>query len=171
MSDDGGRGRGALLLAGVLGTLHAAVSLYWGAGGQWLLETLGRRLTEAFAGWEWVLLPVGLVKLAAAWVPLLAARAGWPLRRLTRGACWLGAAVLVVWGGLNTVVGNLVLAGAIVPDGGFDRPGMVGHAFLWDPLFLAWGLALLVGLWGSRGEGQAGTTERPQNTRRRSWPR
>ena len=79
--------------------------------------------------------------------------------------------MLVAWGGLNTVVGNLVLAGAIVPDGGFDRPGMVGHAFLWDPLFLAWGLALAVGLWGSRGEGQAGSTERPQNTRRRSWPR
>ena len=28
---------------------------------------------------------------------------------------------------------------------------MVGHAFLWDPLFLAWGLALAVGLAQSRG--------------------
>ena len=145
-----GRGGVALLVAGLLGSLHAAFSLYWGAGGAWLVETLGQRLVDAFAGWEWLLLPIGLLKLAVAWVPLLAARAGWPVRRLSRGACWLGAAVLVAWGGLNTVVGQLVLAGVIVPEGGFDRAGMVGHAYLWDPLFLAWGLALAVGLARSR---------------------
>jgi hypothetical protein len=145
-----GRGRSALVLAGVLGSVHAAFSLYWGVGGEWLVETLGRRMVDAFAGWEWLLLPIGAVKLVAAWVPLVAARAGWPARRLSGGVCWLGAAVLLVWGGLNTVVGLLVLAGVIVPDGGYDRPAMVGHAFLWDPLFLAWGLALAVGLAQSR---------------------
>ena len=150
MTSHAGAGTRSLLLAGVLGSLHAAFSLYWGVGGEWLVETLGRRLVDAFAGLEWLLLPVGVVKLVAAWVPLVAARAGWPLRRLSRGACWLGAAVLLTWGGLNTVVGNLVLAGVIVPDGGYDRPGMVGHAFIWDPLFLAWGLALAVGLAQSR---------------------
>lgn len=146
MTSPAARGRRWLLLAGVLGSVHAAFSLYWGLGGAWLVETLGRRMVETFAGWEWLLLPVGLVKLVGAWVPLLADRAGWPVRRLSRGACWTAAVVLLVWGGLNTVVGNLVLAGVIIPDGGFDRPGMVGHAFLWDPLFLAWGLALAVGL-------------------------
>lgn len=40
----------------------------------------------------------------------------------------------MIWGGLNTAVGNLVLAGVIQPDSGFDRPGMIGHAYLWDPL-------------------------------------
>ena len=150
MTSYAGRGLGALVLAGVLGSVHAAFSLYWAVGGEWLVETLGRRMVDAFAGWEWLLLPIGAVKLVAAWVPLAAARAGWPARRLSRGVCWLGAAVLLVWGGLNTVVGNLVLAGVIVPDGGYDRAGMVGHAFLWDPLFLAWGLALAVGLAQSR---------------------
>lgn len=150
MTSYAGRGRAALLLAGVLGSVHAAFSLYWGFGGEWLVETLGRRLIESFAGWEWLLVPIGLAKLVAAWVPLVAARAGWPLRPLSRGACWLGAAVLLLWGGLNTAVGNLVLAGVIVPDGGYDRPGMVGHAFLWDPLFLVWGIALALGLAQSR---------------------
>ncbi|MBC2933640.1 DUF3995 domain-containing protein [Nocardioides sp. zg-1228] len=145
-----GRGRGALLVAGLLGSLHAAFSLYWGAGGHWLVETLGQRMADAFTGWEWLLLPIGLLKLVAAWVPLLAARAGWPVRRLSRGACWVGATVLVAWGGLNTVVGQLVLAGAVVPDGGVDRAGMVGHAYLWDPLFLLWGLVLAAGLARSR---------------------
>ncbi|MGF9761057.1 DUF3995 domain-containing protein [Microvirga sp. 0TCS3.31] len=150
MTPYAGRGRRALVLAGVLGSIHAAFSLYWGVGGEWLVETLGRRMADAFAGWEWLLLPIGLVKLVAAWLPLVAARAGWPARRLSRGVCWLGAALLLVWGGLNTVVGHLVLADVIVPDGGYDRPGMVGHAFLWDPLFLVWGLALAVGLAQSR---------------------
>ena len=150
MTSRAGRGTSSLVLAGVLGSVHAAFSLYWGGGGEWLVETLGRRLVRAFAGWEWLLLPIGAVKLFAAWVPLAAARAGWPPRRLSRGVCWLGAVVLLVWGGLNTIVGNLVLARVIVPDGGYDRAGMVGHAFLWDPLFLAWGLALAIGLAQSR---------------------
>lgn len=54
--------------------------------------------------------------------------------------------MLVLWGGLNTVVGNLVLAGLLQPADGYDYPGMLGHAYLWDPLFLLWGLALVAGL-------------------------
>lgn len=147
MSSARGRaGRRALALACLAGTAHALVSLYWGLGGQWLVETLGQRLLATFQGLEWVLLPVGVAKLAAAWVPLLAEARHWPARRAWRALSWLGAVVLVAWGGLNTVVGNLVLAGVIVPDGGFDRPGMVGHAYLWDPLFTVWGVALVVGL-------------------------
>lgn len=145
-----GRAVPALVTAGVLGTVHAAFSVYWGLGGTWLVDTLGRRLVETFSGLGWVLLPVGLVKLVAAVAPVLLAALDWPARRLSRTVCWSGAGVLVAWGGLNTVVGNLVLAGAIVPDDGFDRPGMVGHAYLWDPLFLLWGLALAVGLLSSR---------------------
>ena len=139
------------LLAAVVGSVHAGFSFYWGLGGDWLVPTLGQRIVQAFAGLEWLLLPVGLTKLAAAWSPWLAARAGWPARRLSRGVCWLAAGVLLVWGGLNTIVGNLVLAGAIVPEGGFDRTGMIGHAFLWDPLFAVWGLALAVALARRRG--------------------
>lgn len=139
-------GRTAFVVAGVLGTAHAAFSLYWGLGGGWLLSTLGERILDTFAGLEWVLIPVGLLKLAAAWLPALANSSGWPVARTSRIVAWLAVAVLVGWGGLNTVVGNLVVSGVIDPDGGYDRAGMIGHAFLWDPLFLAWGLALGVGL-------------------------
>ena len=139
-----------LALAAVFGAVHAGFSLYWSMGGTWLVWSLGSNLQASFKGWEWVLVPVGVVKLVAALAPVELARRGWPVRRLTRSACWLGALGLVGWGAANTVAGNLVLAAVIHPRSGFDRPGMIGHAFLWDPLFLAWGVALGFGLFVSR---------------------
>ncbi len=144
------------VVAGVMGTIHAGFSLYWAAGGTWLLWSLGSRLLDTFEGREWVLIPVGVVKLAAAVTPLVMARWDWPTRQLTRTACWLGAAVLIAWGGLNTVVGNLVLTGMIQPGSGYDRSGMVGHAWLWDPPFLAWGIALVIGLAATRKRDRSG---------------
>lgn len=136
-----------LVLAAALGLVHAGFSLYWALGGTWLLETLGSRVVEQFSGRLGLLVPVVLVKVIAALAPVALEVARWPLRPATRGLAWLAAAVLVAWGGLNTVVGQLVLAGVVRPDGGYDRAGMIGHAWLWDPLFLAWGLALAAGLW------------------------
>lgn len=138
------------IAAAALGTSHAAFSLYWAFGGTWLLWSLGSGLLQTFAGREWLLFPVGVVKLLAALAPLFLARLHWPWPRVTRVACWVGSAALTAWGGLNTVVGNLVLSGTIQPDGGYDRPGMMGHAWFWDPLFLLWGLALITGLVVSR---------------------
>lgn len=150
MTDGSARPPLALILAAVFGTIHGAFSIYWSLGGSWLVWSLGTSLQERFSGQEWLLAPVGLVKLTAALAPIALALRGWPLPRLTRLVCWLGAAVLMIWGGANAVVGNLVLAGVIRPESGFDRPGMIGHAYLWDPLFLAWGVALTVGLSASR---------------------
>lgn len=145
------RATGAFITAGVLGAVHAGVSFYWAAGGQFLAWSVGTDLVTSFQGREWLLAPIGLAKLAGAVGPLLLARAGWPLRRFTRLTCWFGALVLLVWGGLNTLVANLILTGVIRPTSGFDRAGMIGHAYLWDPLFLAWGVALTLGLLASRG--------------------
>ena len=119
-------------------------------------EAVGRRRiahSSCFAQLRWVLLPVAAIKLAGAWVPLELQHRGWPGARFWRPLCWSGAAVLVAWGGSNTVVGQLVLAGVIEPAGGYDRASMVGHAWLWDPLFLAWGVALASGRWLSRSTG------------------
>ena len=143
-------GSTALALAALCGVVHALFSLYWAAGGTLLIESLGSRLVETFRGLEWVLIPVGAIKLTAALAPVWLAHRGWPARRLSRGACWVGAAALIAWGGANTVVGNLVLGGVIKPEGGYDRMGMIGHAYLWDPLFLVWGTALAFGLVSSR---------------------
>ena len=140
-----------LLVAAALGAVHAGFSLYWSIGGTWLLSSLGSDLVARFQGWEWVLAPIGLAKLIGALAPIALARHGWPVRKLARTACWLGALGLIAWGGANTVVGNLVLGGVIRPESGYDRAGMLGHAFLWDPLFLGWGVALAIGLLATRG--------------------
>lgn len=139
-----------LAVAATAGALHAAFSLYWAAGGKWLIETLGERILSAFRGFEWVLFLVGAVKLAGAILPSWLNARGWPGGRLWRPLCWIGSGGLIAWGGANTVVANLVLTGVVTPDGGYHRPGMIGHGWLWDPLFLVWGVALAIGLWLSR---------------------
>ena len=136
----------ALLIVAAAGTLHGLFSLYWAAGGGWLVSTLGQQLVATFADKRWLLVPVAAVKITFALLPLVLARLAWPARRPWRVVCWAGAAVLAVWGGVNTLTGNLVLAGVLSPAGGYDHEGMVGHAWLWDPLFLIWGVALSVAL-------------------------
>lgn len=56
----------------------------------------------------------------------------------------------MAYGGINTIVALSVLAGVIRPEGGYDADAMMGHAFLWDPLFFFWGGALVLSLWLSR---------------------
>lgn len=136
----------ALLIAAAAGTAHGLISLYWATGGDWLTSTLGRQLVDMFADKRWLLFPVAAVKIAFALLPPVLARLSWPARQAWRMLCWAGAAVLLVWGGVNTITGNLVLTGVIHPEGAYDRDGMVGHAWLWDPLFLIWGVALALAL-------------------------
>lgn len=146
---------GGLVAASVFGSIHAGFNLCGAAGGTWLVGSLGTDLVESFRGRERLLAQIGALRLVAALTPLALARLGWPARRFTRWPCWLGAIFLIGWGGLNAAVGNLVLAEHIQPESGFDRPGMIGHAYLWDPPFLAWGAALLIGLLASRGRAAA----------------
>lgn len=141
---------GGFAAAGALGGIHAGFSIYWATGGTVLTWSLGSDLVASFQGREWLLAPIGAIKLLAAVAPLALAFCDWPARRVVRSVCWLGAGILIVWGGLNSVVANLILAGAIEPEAGFDRPGMIGHAWLWDPLFIAWGAAVAIGLVASR---------------------
>lgn len=147
------RARVLLIVACAVGLTHAAFSLYWALGGSWLVETLGATMLSALGDRRWLLIPVVVVKTAVAVGPLVALRLGWWRRRPVLLLAAAAALVLIVWGGLNTVVGNLVLAGVIEPAGGFDRAAMVGHAWLWDPLFLTWGLALAGALAAQRSGG------------------
>lgn len=140
-----------LLVAAVLGSLHAAASLHWALGGDLLVGTVGewarswRSDSPASAGLA--LGAIGLGKLAAAWVPWLAARRGGPRHGL-RMAAWLGAGGLVLYGLSSTLAGAVSLTGLLGP---LDDPAATaGHVLLWDPLFLAWGLALAAGLRAGR---------------------
>lgn len=136
----------AITTAMVAGLVHAGFSIYWGLGGTWLLATVGQQMIAAFDGARWLLILVGVVKAVCAVVPYLLARRA----RISRGPWhwigWAGAVALIVWGGAGCVTANLVLAGLVTPDGGFDRMGQIGHAWLWDPLFGLWGIALAAGL-------------------------
>jgi len=147
-----------LMAAAVAGLSHAAFSLYWALGGRWLLPTVGEWAVdyarEAPGAAGLLLTTVAGVKGAVAIFPVLESRRPLPRPRVWRGLAWLAAIVLTGYGALNSVVGWLVLGGALEPEGGFDRQAMIGHAFLWDPLFLVWGLLLGAGLLaGAAGDG------------------
>jgi hypothetical protein len=154
----------AAAVALVLGTGHAAVSAYWLAGGTALLDTLGESLEEwardRSATASAAVAAVVIVKLVtAALGPLVAAAAhprapGWLARaarwRVVRPLAWVAAAVLVLYGGLLTAVGLAVEAGIVSTAPDADERALAWHAWLWDPWFLAWGLALTATLWWTR---------------------
>jgi hypothetical protein len=139
-----------LAAAAVAGLIHVAFSVYWALGGRWLLRTVGEwavdyaRDAPVAAGM--LLAAVAAVKCVVALVPVLVSRGRLPHHHVSRGFAWLAAVVLIGYGAVNSVVGWLVLGGAVRPADGFDRQAMIGHAYLWDPLFLVWGLLLGAGL-------------------------
>lgn len=144
-----GAAAACFIAAGVFGTVHGGWSLYWAAGGTALLDTVGawalELAREGGAGVRIGLAAIGVLKVIAAWFPWFAAtgRMRWP--RWWRPAAWAGSSVLVLYGAVNAVAAAAVLGGWIEAEGA-DRRGLVGHAYLWDPLFALWGAALLVAL-------------------------
>lgn len=141
----------AFLLAAAAGLLHAAASVYWAVGGRWQLASVGdwavaladdRPVASGLA-----LGVVAVMKAGAAVLPWVNERVRGPVHRQVRMCWWCAGGVLFVWGAVSTVSAAAVLAGVIVPDGGYDRAAMIGHAVVWDPLFAVWGSALLTGLW------------------------
>ena len=145
--------RGLIWLAFGAGMVHAGFSLYWALGGTWLFNTLGQVAVQVaqrgdrFA--SSLLTAVALFKAVAASLPVLNAYGTLPWPQLWRAISWGGSLLLVVYGAVNTVAAWLVLLGLIVPAS-YDRPALLGHAALWDPLFLIWGLALTGYLWLTR---------------------
>lgn len=142
------------LAAGVVGIAHALPSLYWASGGTALVSTLGdwagRWQRESPGEVAVVLSLVFVVKLAGAAVPLINQCGLLPAPALWRGLSWCGAAVLVAYGTINVVVAIAALTGLIGSAEAIDTAGLVGHAFVWDPLFALWGLLLGAALRSSR---------------------
>lgn len=140
----------ALYVACAAGLVHGASSLYWAFGGRWLLPTVGEwavAVVETSPLQAGALLGViGIIKVAAAVIPVGVefGRIRWA--RFWRVVCWVSGLFLIAYGGLNAIVSGAVLAGLTRPDGGYDIEAMIGHALLWDPLFFAWGVALVTWL-------------------------
>ena len=151
-------GLGAAWAAFAVGLLYAAISVYWGLGGSWLLDTVGASLTQPgrSAGALVVLAvwcAVGL-KVIGAVLPLLAVGVVSPgsfrRRRLSRALTWIEAAILTCYGLILTAVGLLVQAGVIGTPAHADHRALAWHAYLWDPWFLVWGLLVTAALLRSR---------------------
>jgi hypothetical protein len=167
LSSAGATGLRAAQAAFAVGLLYAAISVYWGAGGTWLLDTVGSGLGEGHGGSALVVFAVWLavgLKVIAAVLPLLAVSADtstgsgrplvmWPLvtrARLIRALTWIEAVILVAYGLVLTSVGLLVQAGAVAVSATADHRALEWHAYLWDPWFLVWGLLVTVALLRSR---------------------
>jgi hypothetical protein len=140
-----------------VGLLYAAISLYWGAGGTWLLGTVGSSLGKGHGASALVVLAVWLavgLKVIAALLPLLAVSVDTSARarraRLIRALAWIEALILTVYGLVWTAVGLLVQAGVIGTSATADHRALEWHAYLWDPWFLVWGLLVTAALIRSR---------------------
>ena len=121
-------------------------------GGRGALAAADRRLLGGRTGGRpaWaagaVLGVVAPVKIAGSLVPVLVETGHVGGRRRWRALEWAGAVVLVGYGLLNVLVAWAVLGGLLTSAAGYDRSAELGHAALWDPLFLLWGLLLAAGL-------------------------
>lgn len=135
----------------VVGILYAAVSIYWGVGGTWLLNTVSSSLEHQGRAGDIALSAVWIaaaLKVIAAVLPLLALRGlANPTRtRQVRILAWMAAVILTGYGTVLTVVGLLVQAEVIHASATADHRALAWHAYFWDPWFLIWGLLITVAL-------------------------
>jgi hypothetical protein len=144
----------------MVGLLYAAVSVYWGLGGSWLVNTVGGSLARLGRACDATVIAAvwaaAVLKLVAAVVPLLTvsdldnAR----LKRAARVLAWIAAVILTAYGAVLTAVGLLVQADVIHSSATADHRALAWHAYLWDPWFLLWGLLILTALMRSRAHGR-----------------
>lgn len=146
----------AAVVAAVVGSAYAAVSIAWGLGSTVLLDTVGGDLAaggRAGAGIIVVVLWAAvMLKVAAVVLPLLvAAHTMRPVyQRVVRVLTWIEAVALTGYGLVLTTVGLLVVADVVHAAPGADNRALAWHAFVWDPWFLVWGVLVLLTLLGSR---------------------
>jgi hypothetical protein len=142
--------------AAILAFAYAVMSLYWAAGGHALVSTIGGYVEQlARRGGALPVLAALAVTLAKVAGGLLALALVRPWGRVVpRGWLHLGSAavsvLLLVYGGLNVLLGALVLSGIIHPAGSVDRSALRWHVGVWDLWFLVWGILLALAVIGYR---------------------
>jgi hypothetical protein len=148
---------GFVLIGGVLGVAQAAISAYWALGGTALLDTVGSSVERAGrAGGAIVIVGLWAVvalKLVAAAMPAwaIAGRTGGRDRRMAWRLTLVEATVLTGYGLVLTGAGLLIQLGIVHPGASADHRALAWHAFLWDPWFLVWGLAVAAAIHSARG--------------------
>jgi Protein of unknown function (DUF3995) len=142
----------AARVACAVGLLYAAISVYWGLGGTWLLDTVGGSLAKHGRAHDASVIAAvwaaAVLKLIAAALPLLALR-GLSTPAWSRNAWWLAwsaGVILSIYGLVLTTVGLLVQTGVVHASATADHRALAWHAYFWDPWFLAWGLLIATAL-------------------------
>lgn len=156
------RSKGIAITAAALGVANAAVSGYWASGGTVLLDTIGGHIErwgrepDAVATltlWAITVLKAGVALAAPAIAGIPRSLPRWTRGRLPRILSWVAACVLTAYGAVLTITGLLALALAM--PGTLGAPSALAwHAYLWDPWFLLWGVALMTCLTLTRSGGQ-----------------
>ncbi len=140
--------RPAIVTAVLAGT-SAIVSVYWGLGGRWLIDTVGGAIERIAnrGGAAPVLLALGAAaaKVIAGFVALLLTIRPRSLkeRRLVLSLNRLIAWIVTLYGFVQVIAGSLVLTGGIHATPTTDVHALRWHVFVWDLWFLVWGLANL----------------------------
>lgn len=132
----------AMLCFLIAGTLHALATFYWSFGGELGLSTVGNwtlDLKEKYHNYLLLMLFVlGVFKIIATWTPLIL---NYRNNVLIKIISYIGSIILIIHGGTNTLTGWLKILGVIPTQ---FKLSTIGQAFIWDPLFLIWGLGLFV---------------------------
>ena len=151
-------GRRFAQAACAVGLGYAAVSVYWAAGGTWLLSTVGGTLGHANGAGVGIIVAVwaaAVLKVVGAAVPLAAVgvtswQAAVARRRQMRALAWAEAGILTIYGLVLSGAGWLEQSGVISPPASADHRALAWHAYLWDPWFLLWGVLVTAALLRSR---------------------
>ena len=137
------------IVTAVLAGASAIVSVYWGVGGRWLIDTVGgaiERLANR-GGAAPLLLALGAAaaKVIAGLAALLLTMRPRSLkeRRTVLSINRLIAWILTLYGFVLFIAGSLVLTGGIHASPTTDEHALRWHVFVWDLWFLVWGLANL----------------------------
>lgn len=131
-----------LILFLFAGTLHSLATFYWSFGGELGLLTVGQWTLDLKSKYGslvlFILFILGIFKLSATWMPLLLV---YKTNKFLMFISYIGAIILILHGGLNAFVGWLKFLNLLPRQ---YIPSEIGQAFIWDPLFLIWGLSLLI---------------------------
>jgi hypothetical protein len=126
-----------------IGFLFTLVNVYWLAGGELGLDTLGHAVAADARRGAPSIVAATVIKAAGAVFPLALVRHWGRLfpRLLLAAAGWTGAVLLVLYGGALTLGEALTELGAfhLAPA---DPTALHGHLYVWDPWFLLWGVLL-----------------------------
>ncbi|KRG11370.1 hypothetical protein ACA31_00235 [Staphylococcus sp. NAM3COL9] len=124
------------------GSLHSLATFYWSFGGELGLLTVGNWTISLKQTYDnkflLILFLLGIFKISSTWIPLIL---NYKNNKFINTISYIGATILVIHGGINTISGWLKLLGIIPIE---FKLSLIGQAFVWDPMFLIWGTGLIV---------------------------